>query len=934
MRMSTPTESTILVAGDVVIDHHLYEGERRDPGDRSKTPVRRVVENGGVWCLYRLLVQLFQGFAAEQDTDRKNAEHELEIAKLAWDYRHGLGRQSMQPKLREVKKEPEEVWHVVQGIVPPSQGTANAESYAVWRPLPLTRKIKPQDATPHELVWRTTSDLGYGGADDVDALITEPVQVAPRILVLDDASARFRLTDESRSWHLPETGEGGPEFIVLKTSAPLARGPLWERLSGTDGKAAAWLDRTVVILSANAIRSEFVDISRGLSWERTVEDLRDALFRHPALTALTRARHLVIAFSTEGVLWIARQGDHGLSTWKARLFFDAACGEEESRETFEGHAYGYLTCLTAAIVRGLVRNLAQTPGECDLNRAIQSGLSAMRDLDQKGHGTLADPDSPSGFPAARLAKVIRTENFPWQSSPVPWLPPEDVKDRGSWSIVEMSQHPLNTNRTPSGLTGLARQVVLRGTRAIQSLPHARFRKFVTVDRREIETLRHIRRLMWNYRDDQTATKPLSIGVFGPPGAGKSFAVRQLADEVFADTAWMEFNLSQFVGPNDFIGALHQVRDRVLGGITPVVFWDEFDAQEFVWLQYLLAPMQDGKFQEGQITHPVGKGVFIVAGGTSRTYKAFGAKRPDENADRIFRLRKGPDFHSRLDAYYDVLGPNQRTITPDGAAPSDTDLPDSSDISVPLRRGIFITAHLPVPKDKALDIDSGLVTALLEIPNYIHGARSLEKILSSLKSPSADAPIRRSALPGPDVLTMHVHPADQFTALMRYEDDVFAPLDVDVIAAAIHDDYLQMVDHQPPNPAFREDFQNLSEEGQASNRAAARRIPGILALVGLKIVEGHGGEDLRQRVREHLEHHLELLAEAEHIGWMTERRNVGYRYGEKRDNALRVHNLLVPYDDLPRSEQQKDRNAILRYPDVLGRAGYHIAFPGSYSNPRK
>jgi len=44
------------------------------------------------------------------------------------------------------------------------------------------------------------------------------------------------------------------------------------------------------------------------------------------------------------------------------------------------------------------------------------------------------------------------------------------------------------------------------------------------------------------------------------------------------------------------GAFHQVRDLALSGRTPVVFWDEFDSRELLWLQYLLAPMQDGRFQ--------------------------------------------------------------------------------------------------------------------------------------------------------------------------------------------------------------------------------------------------------------------------------------------------------------------------------------------------
>src|SRR5581483_4690165 len=138
------------------------------------------------------------------------------------------------------------------------------------------------------------------------------------------------------------------------------------------------------------------------------------------------------------------------------------------------------------------------------------------------------------------------------------------------------------------------------------------------------------------------------GIFGAPGAK-------------AYQGWMEFNLSQFADSRDLIGAFHQVRDRVLQGYTPVVFWDEFDSREYEWLQYLLAPMQDGRFQEGQITHQLGKCVFIFAGGTAWAFDEFGPRPDDADDVRRFKLAKGPDFKSRLDGYINVLGPNQRTL---------------------------------------------------------------------------------------------------------------------------------------------------------------------------------------------------------------------------------------------------------------------------------
>ena len=42
-----------------------------------------------------------------------------------------------------------------------------------------------------------------------------------------------------------------------------------------------------------------------------------------------------------------------------------------------------------------------------------------------------------------------------------------------------------------------------------------------------------------------------------------------------------------------------------------------------WLRYFLAPMQDGKFLQGEMAHPIGKAIFVFAGGTSWTLDNFG-----------------------------------------------------------------------------------------------------------------------------------------------------------------------------------------------------------------------------------------------------------------------------------------------------------------------
>ena len=46
-------------------------------------------------------------------------------------------------------------------------------------------------------------------------------------------------------------------------------------------------------------------------------------------------------------------------------------------------------------------------------------------------------------------------------------------------------------------------------------------------------------------------------------------------------------------------------------------------------------------------------------------------------------------------------------------------------------------------------------------------------------------------------------------------------------------------------------------------------------------------------------------EEAHDNWMHEHIRMGWKYGEKRDPELKLHPDLVPYDELPKDERDKD-----------------------------
>jgi len=854
--------------------------------------VRTVHENGGAMCEVRILRAICRIAAEAKEAAKDHAGAKATPA-------------------------PEESWQVDCGLDLPDTPSATGpgpcghDAYAIWKPFSERRLDDKKEEEKLPKFWRASAVMGYG--DEGDASCPIPFASVrsglPRadVLILDDSGYAFRSQTLSACWLLPADKASQPAWVVLKTSHPLAQGDLWREVT------SRFADSLVTIISANDLRRECVDLSEGLSWDRVVENVGHELEHNYSLAGLTQCRHVLIVFGADGVLWL----DRTETPVRATLIYDAAGCEGEWAGRFDGRAFGALSCLVAATGHQLMLGLSngRVP---DLASAAMSGLAAIRRLHRNGHGEVGERP-PTGFPAEDLAReILRPKCIPpggFACSVIPWPMPTKPANGAPWMIVDSMQHVAGSGGSQP-LFGLARRIVCEGKQALKSFPHAHFGKLTTVDRNDIEHLRAMRRAIEQYVCTPSPERPLSIGVFGPPGAGKSFGVKQIAYEVLGKESWLEFNLSQFNDAGELNGAFHQVRDRVLQGKTPVVFWDEFDSQELRWLQYLLAPMQDGRFQDGNLQHAIGKCIFIVAGGTRFSYRKFGEPPTNAAALEKFKLRKVPDLHSRLDCYYDVLGPNPRSRTDENLRD-----PDPADLTYPLRRALFIRGQLDVG-DRILDgdtFDPGLLTALLEAPYYTHGSRSLEKIVAALRPGSDGASIRRSSLPPPSQLAMHVD-EDAFRKLMERNYLFQSKENLDTLAAAIHATWLGQ---GAADSSFRKDFEKLSAEIKEDNRAAAARIPEILALAGLRIVKGGATPTHATCVPDRLEQSLEPLAEAEHVGWMSQRLKNGWRYAKDRSDERKLHPALVPYGQLSEEDKNRDRGSVRKFPEMVKLAGFQI-----------
>ncbi|MFH1144998.1 MAG: ATPase, partial [Candidatus Eisenbacteria bacterium] len=707
-------------------------------------------------------------------------------------------------------------------------------SYALWSPHPLKAGDKGKSQ-----VWRVESYLGMDvmpekGSRKHLKLKGDPGDAV--LYALDDAALGFR--DHPEFWPEALKGKTCPGWILVKTASPVALGegegqgrpPVWQQL------VKRCPQRLIVLMTADDLRHTEVQVSRELSWERLAQDLLWALTYNSRLHGLSQCAHVIVSLGTAGALWLHREGSKGAAgKASCTLIYDPLYFEGQWNAQYPGGMIGYMTCLAA----GVAQQVLITPQAPDILAGIRSGVMAMRALHERGFGN-AERDSSSGqpkewptFPHERVADALNTSG----TLPCVEVPnPQAGANLPFWSILDacpsVSGSPAAEGATaaagcsPSAdrpdLRKRAESIVLDGLdTALRLIPRVEFGKLKTADRHEIEGYRSIRGLLAEYCAS-ASNKPVSIAVFGPPGSGKSFGVKQVAASIGGNIKKIEFNLSQFDDALELIEALHQVRDVGLQGNIPLVFWDEFDSrlgeEDYGWLRYFLAPMQDGVFQDGQITHHVGKAIFVFAGGTCHCMADFVRKSQDEH----LRGAKMTDFVSRLKGYYDALGPDP--LFPQG---------DPQHI---IRRAVLLRSLLSMGVPHLFDdgkgrgklqIDPGVLRAFLLVREYRHGVRSMESIIAM--SILADRTrFERSSLPCRAQLDIHVD-ATEFLSLVQQPDFT---KDLDKLAEAFHDVYCRsQAGKKAAPPHAKRKYADLPKDIQAENRANVLDIGRKLAAHG-------------------------------------------------------------------------------------------------------
>lgn len=172
------------------------------------------------------------------------------------------------------------------------------------------------------------------------------------------------------------------------------------------------------------------------------------------------------------------------------------------------------------------------------------------------------------------------------------------------------------------------------------------------------------------------------------------------------------------------------------------------------------------------------------------------------------------------------------------------------------------------------------------------------------------------------------------------------LDVDAIAAEIHEFYSEKSALEGWPNCFPVPYKDLPEFMKSDNRSAARRIGDVLALAGLHLVQRNGelwSEHEQEVISTMISANIEILAEGEHDGWVETRLRNGWRLGPQPSGPSscdyverRQHHQLVPYDELSEKGKNKDRSSVKNYVAIISRTSYRISKERSapHSSPEK
>ncbi|GIZ46286.1 hypothetical protein CKM354_000941700 [Cercospora kikuchii] len=688
-----------------------------------------------------------------------------------------------------------------------------------------------------------------------------------------------------------------PRYIIHHMTRPLATGPLWDIIRDgprtRDGVPDP--DHLAVIIDADDLRAEGISLSRSLSWEQTTEDFVRNLGSNGRLDTLVTCPNLIVRFGNQGIIH-----HRGRDATDPKLYFDP-----RNVEVHRG-GKGHMTELSSAFIAGFALGFADSsPPNTD--RGIKLGISASKAMDSNGF-VVTTEDAVPNYPIKQIIEQLAAEK---KFSTVS-IPSGRISSGDSWRIFDaVTGDPAE----------VARQIVTLGPeKTLARCPAQRFGDLLSVERSEQESLRAVVDAVQERLSFETS-QPTSIGILGPPGSGKKFVAANLAKHFSqnANVKQLTFN-GRLLRLEDLIALCHTIRDNTASGLLTVVCFENFESilePRNELLNNFLVMMRDGHFTDRghvrSLGHPL---LFFLVNQEPSSFQMDGTPTPTvaESGER-----RTVDESQLLDSVHGIvriLGPNQT---------------GQFDKMFPIRRALMLRQMLKqkfphLERDGKIKIDDAVLHALLLVPSFKHGLRSLDKILSTSRL-SHKTKFDVSALPPEEQIQLHVD-GRIFMSFLR--SPKLPPQLRERLAQGLFVAYKKKrveMARTPTEKAELEsdpsmyDWDELAPELKESTRSQADDIPRKLRAVNCFMLDQDRKEPL-VHVPEFTVEELDMLSEMEHERFNAERLQRQWRMGP-RSSGKRTTPFLVPWRDLTQDWKDVDRVMVECVPRVLATAGWKI-----------
>ena len=314
--------------------------------------------------------------------------------------------------------------------------------------------------------------------------------------------------------------------------------------------------KTLVILDVNVLRANDLAISKHISWERSAQDYLRELYTDKTMQRLKNLHHIIVRFGVSGAIYSYKIGERDYH----RLYFDPFPPEDRGNND-RGEVFGYNSIFATSIIDKILayQQLVQTKQPNSefhhhkLAEEIGDGIKTALKRCQYHFNT--------GF---NISKIKEKKNSPnsWDYFKEVLFPLKNQEDGTNkiaseripiaypgWIILNQSAE--------YNLLKVGMDLVFRDNKEVLNNPHIKptiwsplqtYKEgnsdkqpgLTVIDRRELENYRVVQRLM-KEAFDTPISKPLSIGIFGPPGSGKSFLIGELAKSVLPESVikWKE-----------------------------------------------------------------------------------------------------------------------------------------------------------------------------------------------------------------------------------------------------------------------------------------------------------------------------------------------------------------------------------------------------------